>query len=91
MDEQGQTARGVRCTVCGAPCHEEHRGTLQGNSPSDENGKSEHYLVHLCEGCFHGALGYLRQEHEIMNLFDYEPSAEETFGLLNEYKKQPRE
>jgi hypothetical protein len=32
----------------------------------------------------------LRQERKIMNLFDYEPGAEETFGLLIEHKKQQR-
>lgn len=90
MDEQGQTAGGIRCSVCDSPCHEEHCGTLQGNLPSNGEGNSSHYLVHLCEGCFHGALGYLRHEHEIMNLFDYEPSAEEAFGLVIEHKKQPR-
>ncbi|MDH1869233.1 hypothetical protein N5D83_20845 [Pseudomonas chengduensis] len=86
MDDPHQ-ASNIRCTVCAPRCNEEHRGTLQGNSPSDEDGKSEHYLVNLCQGCFLSALRYLRQEHEIMNLFDYEPSAEETFGLVIEHKK----
>ena len=89
MDDPHQ-ANNIRCTVCGATCHEEHRGTLQGNSPSDKDGDSDHYLIQLCEGCFHGALRYLRQEHEIINLFDYEPSAEETFGLVIEHKKHQR-
>ncbi len=90
MEEQGQTAGGIRCAVCDARCHEEYRGTLQGNLPSNEEGNSSLYLAHLCEGCFHGALRYLRQEHEIINLFEYEPGTEETFGLVIEHKKQPR-
>lgn len=89
MDDPHQ-ANNIRCTVCEAPCNEEHRDTLQGNSQSTKDGKSEHYLVNLCQGCFHGALRYLRQEHKIMNIFDYEPSAEEAFGLVIEHKKQPR-
>lgn len=88
MDDPHQVSN-IRCAVCEAICHE-YRGTLQGNLPSNDEGDSSHYLVHLCESCFHGALGYLRQEREIMNLFDYEPCAEETFGLVIEHKKQPR-
>lgn len=89
MDDPHQ-ASNIRCAVCEATCHEEHRGALQGNSPSDKEGDSDHYPIQLREGCFHGALGYLRQEREIMNLFNYEPSAEETFGLVIEHKKHQR-
>lgn len=85
MDDPHQ-AENIRCAVCQALCHEEYRGTLQGNLPSIEEADSSHYLIHLCEGCFHGALSYLRQEHKIMNLFVYEPSAEEAFGLVIEHK-----
>jgi len=88
MDDPHQ-ASNIRCAVCEAICHE-YRGTLQGNSPSDKDGDSDHYLIQLCEGCFHGALRYLRQEHEIINLFDYEPGTEEMFGVVIEHKKQPR-
>lgn len=45
-------AENIRCTVCGAPCHGEHRGELQGNLPSTEDGQSEHYLIHLCQVAF---------------------------------------
>lgn len=89
MDNQNRTAEDIRCSVCGDPCLERDRGVLQGSCPS-ETGARAHYLAHLCQGCFLGALSYLRQEHEIMNLFDYEPIAGETFGLVIEHKKQPR-
>lgn len=89
MDKQGKTTQENRCSVCGDPCPEKHRGALQGAFPNDTGG-SDHYLVHLCQGCFLGALSYLRQERRIMHLFSNAPCADETFGLVMEPKNQPR-
>lgn len=84
MDDQGQTAQEIRCSVCADPCQEEQHGTLQGNRQSAA-GQSVRYLVHLCKGCFLGALNYLRQERQIMRLFyDEPPAGGETFGLAIE-------
>lgn len=90
MDEPHQQAHGVRCTVCGDPCHAEHCGKLKGSSPSGHEGQSDHYLVYLCQGCFLGALGYLRQERRIMHLFSSAPGADDEFGLVTESEDKPR-
>lgn len=90
MDALPQQAHGMRCAVCGDPCHAEHGGTLKGSSPSGHEGQSSHYLVHLCQGCFLGALSYLRQERRIMHLFYNEPGADAEFGLVTESLHKPR-
>lgn len=90
MDEPHQEAYRMRCTVCGDPCHAKHCGTLKGSLPGGHEGQSDHYLVHLCQGCFLGALSFLRQERRIMNLFYNEPGADDEFGLVTEPQDQPR-
>lgn len=82
MKEQSQTAPELQCSVCGDSCSEQHHGSLRGFWQS-EAGRTEHYLLNLCCGCFFGALSYLRQEREIMHLFcDEPPASDETFGLF---------
>lgn len=90
MDEPRQQAHGMRCAVCGDPCHAEHGGTLKGSTPSRYEGQSDHYLIHLCHGCFLGAVSYLRQERRIMHLFNNEPGADDEFGLATESQDKLR-
>ena len=89
MINQNKTAKPIHCFVCGDPCLEGRYGALHGDRPND-NGGSDLFFAPLCQGCFLSALRYLRQEREIMNLFDHEASPEESFGLDIEHKKQPR-
>lgn len=44
--------------------------------------KGARYEVHLCEGCFFGALAHLRQERRIETMFDDTAQAADVeFGL----------
>lgn len=82
MDDQSRTADNIRCSVCGDPCFEGHGGTLHGDCPNDAGG-SARYLAHLCQGCFCGALSYLRQERKILSLFDDQlPASDDSLGLI---------
>lgn len=89
MVNQNQTAEPIHCFVCGDLCLEGRCGALHGDRPND-NGGSDLYFAPLCQVCFVSALSYLRQERRIMHLFDNEPTAVDTFGLVIEPKDKPR-
>ena len=90
MDKQHQSTQEIRCTVCADPCTDQHHGRLCGTLQAD-SGDRERYLVHLCNGCFSGALRYLRQEYDVLNLFqDQQPLSDSTFGLIIEPTPQAK-
>lgn len=71
MGNQKKTAEHIRCSVCGAQCLEDRCGALHGDCPNGRGG-SVLYFAQLCESCFFGAMSYLRQEREAMNMFNDE-------------------
>lgn len=75
------------CGVCGSstrvPGYGEQFGTLSARWGYGSRHDGEHYRVTFCEGCFFGALAYLREQRRIHALFDYDqPSDGQVFGLI---------
>ncbi len=78
----------ILCDVCGASTTKSlgtlEFGTLEACWGYGSQHDGERYQVHLCEGCFFGALANLRQEHRLMNMFsdDYQPADPDQFGKI---------
>ncbi|WP_160086903.1 hypothetical protein [Pseudomonas sp. 9AZ] len=75
------------CGVCGrstqVPGYGEQFGTLSARWGYGSRHDGEHYRVTLCEGCFFGALLYLREQRWIQTMFDEaQPTDDGGFGLI---------
>lgn len=69
-----ETVTDVLCDVCGCSTRVTPGGlqfaTLKAHWGYGTTHDGERYELHLCEGCFFGAVAFLKQERRVQRMFD---------------------